>query len=355
MLLLFFFIEHEEHEEQFIRVLGDTDLNCFFLAMYQTTGAFSFPLLAVGDPLQAAPVKVSDTSIDRMVFDCVMWRATFQEPHGSVSCLTGSHRQSSDSEFQRLLDRVRWGRAGEATFKKINDTWGTPFSCSATKLRIRKISVQEINQMMLSALESTAHTFQVKDVFLTTDARVNKQALAALRASVDLTVTIKQSAAVILTRKVQDIVPGTRGVVKEIIKRSVVVDERFCQVKGVLCDFGGRVVEVGVARFPAYNSAGAEVAYCDQLPLLLGWAITVHRAQGLTLDAVEIDFHLDTWSTCGLVYTALSRARSLSALRVRGLRRDLIRVSRLAVAYYENSLRECGVAPEEDGRPSIEA
>lgn len=298
---------------------------------------------------------MTDTSVDRMVFDCSMWRTTFEGHYGVVSCLTGCHRQSGDVEFQKLLDRVRWGRAGDATINRINDTWETRLTSSATKLRIRKVAVQEINQTKLSAINMPEHTFEATDVLLTDDPRVQKQAVATLRGCVDLVVTLKQSAVVILTRKVQDVVPGSRGVVKEVITRDLVIDDRVCQVKGVICDFGGRAVEVSIARFPAYNSAGVEVAYCDQVPLLLGWAITVHRAQGFTLDAVEIDFSLDTWSTCGLVYTALSRARSLSALRVRGLRRDLVRVSRVALAYYESCLRESGVAPEDDGRPFIEA
>lgn len=313
-----------------------------------------FPVLAVGDLLQAAPVKVTDTSVDRMVFDYAMWRATFDGPHGEASCLTGCHRQSSDDEFQKLLDRVRWGRAGGASINRINQTWLTPFARPVTKHRIRKIAVQEINQMMLDTIRSPEHTFLAKDVFLTTDSRFNKQAAAALRSSVDLVVPVKQSAVVILTRKVQDVVPGSRGIVKEVVTHDLLIEGRIDQVKGFICDFGGRVVEVDSLRFPAYDDVGVEVAYSEQIPLLLGWAITVHRFQGLTLDAVEIDFNLDTRSTYRLVYTALLRARSLSALRVCGLRGDLIRVSCIAVSFYEKNLHESGVAPEDHGRPPIE-
>lgn len=71
---------------------------------------------------------------------------------------------------------------------------------------------------------------------------------------------------------------------------------------------------------------------------MLGWAITVHRAQRLTLGAVEIDFQLVTWSTCGLVFTVLSRVRSFSALRVRGLSREHMRMSCRALQKYESQL-----------------
>lgn len=126
-------------------------------------------------------------------------------------------------------------------------------------------------------------------------------------------------------------------------------------VRNVTCNFCGHEVEVEVeaARFSAFDGVGREVAFCEQLPLLLRWAITVHRAQGLTLDAVEIDCGIDTWSTCGLVYTALSRVRSLLSLKVRGLRRDLIRVRSCAIRYYEGKLLEGGINPSEDGQPPV--
>lgn len=288
------------------------------------------------------------------MFDCAMWRSTFEGSHGRVACLAGCHRQSRDSQFQKILDKVRWGRAGDATINMINSTWSNAVAGSTTKLRIRKIAVNEINQKELDAIAMPEHTFQAEDVFLTNNAAVNKQAVLMLRAAVDLEVTLKQKAVVILTRKAQGVSPGTRGVVQDIVSREMDIEGRMHSVRAVLCDFGGRAVEVGTARFPAFNGSGTEVAYCEQIPLLLGWAITVHRAQGLTLNAVEIDFSVDTWSTCGLVYTALSRARRLASLRVRGLRRDLIRVSRFAVAYYEKCLKDCGVAAEDDGRPPIE-
>jgi len=81
----------------------------------------------------------------------------------------------------------------------------------------------------------------------------------------------------------------------------------------------------------------------------------VHRALGLTLDAVEIDFQLDSWWTAGRVHTALSWARSFSFLRVQGLRRDLIDASRSAVAYYAKQLEEGNIDPAEDRRPPIES
>jgi len=310
---------------------------------------------AGGDPLQIAPVKVTDTSPDRMVFDCSAWRATFEGAAGKVVCLTGFHRQSHDAVFQSVLDRVRWGRAGHQTIKLINDTSSNTFTGPVTQLRIRKLDVLAINEARMEAIQSPPHTFQANDVFLTSDPKEKEDAVAALRSCVDLSLSVKRKAFVILTRKMHGVPPGTRGVVTDVIRRTILTGADVEEVDTIMCNFDGRQVEVIHARFSAYNSAGHEVAFCNQMPLILGWAVTIHRAQGLTLDALEINFELDNRTTCGLVYTALSRVRSFSSLRVCGLRRDLIRVSRCATAYYERNLLGNGIDPHEDGRPPLEA
>jgi len=58
---------------------------------------------------------VTESSLDRMVFQCVTWRESFERDVGKVVCLTGRHRHACDSLFQSVLDRVRWGRANAPT------------------------------------------------------------------------------------------------------------------------------------------------------------------------------------------------------------------------------------------------
>jgi ATP-dependent exoDNAse (exonuclease V) alpha subunit len=88
--------------------------------------------------------------------------------------------------------------------------------------------------------------------------------------------------------------------------------------------YSGGKVAVTVAHWTIMDDDKI-VAQLTQLPLRLAWAITVHKSQGMTLDAAELD--LSKSFLLGMGYVALSRVRSLSGLRLLGFNDMALRVN----------------------------
>ncbi|MCF7860533.1 AAA family ATPase [Patescibacteria group bacterium] len=78
------------------------------------------------------------------------------------------------------------------------------------------------------------------------------------------------------------------------------------------------------------------LAKINQIPLRLAWAITVHKSQGMTLEAAEID--LSKSFGYGMGYVALSRLTSLSGLYLSGINEMAYKLDPQVAAYDQELL-----------------
>ncbi len=89
----------------------------------------------------------------------------------------------------------------------------------------------------------------------------------------------------------------------------------------------GKKIKLDVEDWSLENDSGKVTATVSQVPLRLAWAITIHKSQGMTLDAAEIDLS-KTFET-GQGYVALSRIKNIEGLRLMGLNSMALRVDPL--------------------------
>lgn len=87
-------------------------------------------------------------------------------------------------------------------------------------------------------------------------------------------------------------------------------------------------------RWDHLNEKGEVLVARTQLPLMLAWALSIHKSQGLTLSHVRVN--LNRIFEYGQAYVALSRAVSRDSLQVVNFRRDRIRSSMLVDDFYKS-------------------
>ena len=73
-------------------------------------------------------------------------------------------------------------------------------------------------------------------------------------------------------------------------------------------------------------------ATVSQIPLMLAWAITVHKSQGMTLDKIECD--LASAFEEGQVYVAISRVKSIEGLYLKSFNANHVKVNPRVVEFY---------------------
>jgi len=78
------------------------------------------------------------------------------------------------------------------------------------------------------------------------------------------------------------------------------------------------------------------LAKVTQLPLILAWALTVHKMQGMTVDEAVVNGQ--EFFDYGHVYVALSRVRKASGLYLTNVNYGSIKVDPKVVQFYSNNI-----------------
>lgn len=262
-------------------------------------------VVLVGDFFQLPPVSRDGTA--RFAFESEAWETANMK----VCYLTEQHRQS-DPVFTEILTAMRLGSMTEDHMRVITSRMSA--EAAATTLFTHNRDVESMNLEMLSRIDSPSKTWTM---FCDGDPKkvetLKKNCLSPEH------LTLKVGAVVMFTanKPSKGYLNGTIGVVESLASKS---DEDVPLIR--LLD-GSKVVPE-MNSWKAYDERKTVRASVSQLPLKLAWAITVHKSQGMSLDAASID--LSSAFEYGHGYVAISRVRSLQGLHLKGISANAFKV-----------------------------
>ena len=218
--------------------------------------------------------------------------------------------RQTDPTFVSLLNRLRVAEDTEMAIEDLNDR------CHGIDDAEHELTLACTNRV---ADQRNAHAMDALDSpeYLLRGTIEGKLRLDKDRLPSPLELRLKIGAQVMFTRndEQQRWVNGSLGVVREVTDDAVVVqltgEERgVYEVLPVSWETYEYGLDAAEERIVAYK-----VGEYRQFPLMLAWAVTIHKSQGKSLDSILVDFGSGAFAP-GQAYVALSRCRSLEGIRL---------------------------------------
>lgn len=266
-------------------------------------------VILCGDFFQLPPVTSSvGTSEIQFAFESDAWK----KGNFHICYLKEQHRQGNDPLLGVLQD-IRSGTAGEHTKVPLRTRYKKEpqGATKATKLYSRNVNVDAINTEELNNIRAALKIFRMETYGFHLIVDGLKRNCLALE---ELKLKIGSEVMFIKNDPENKYVNGTRGVVVSFDKQ-----EGWPVVK----TYEGKILIAYPVEWK-YEDNGTVRATIRQVPLRLAWAITIHKSQGMTLDAAEMD--LGDVFELGMGYVALSRVRSLNGLKLLNLNELALKV-----------------------------
>ncbi len=261
-----------------------------------------------GDFFQLSPVSAEKNEAARSILpqappQFAYRAASWDEANPRVCYLTERFRHD-EQEFLSVLDAIRSAEVDDAVMRRLRSRIGVKLSVDrAAKLYSHNADVDAENMRELVRLPGREMKYGMKLKGVPEIAEALKRGCLAPEELV-----LKKDAAVMFVKNnfEEGYVNGTLG-------KIVGFDGAGWPVVATI---GGKKIPAHPAKWNVEEN-GRVLAEISQVPLRLAWAITIHKSQGMTLDAAEIDLS-DAFEK-GMGYVALSRVRSLHGIRLLGL------------------------------------
>jgi ATP-dependent DNA helicase PIF1 len=301
-------------------------------------------LVLVGDFFQLPPVSAQTT----FIFESPLWKALHLQTHE----LTEIVRQK-DPIFQIILNEARRGELSKDSMKILRKRLGLDYkslTIQPTMLFTRRVEVDQINTRELAKLTTEKHLYKATTAFLplaqTNGLTINSPEVQSAIQKMDgnaaytSDLVLAIGAQVMLLTNLNSeagLVNGSRGVIVDFKKSDPKLNEKnqmtLTQDETLL-----PLVEFksGDRRLIEYNTWEVQDfpgVLRKQIPLKLAYAVTIHKAQGATLDCALIDVGGRTFEY-GQAYVALSRCKDLESLYIHDLEAEAFRANPKVKEFY---------------------
>jgi len=297
-----------------------------------------------GDFFQLPPVGDKDfPETQRFCFESDDWNSVF---HRDCQIELFKIFRQTDELYSSILNQIREGKikrkANDLLQQYIGRTIDPNLVAEPTKLFPTRNKVENINNSKMSNLSGEEREFNIKylkDLEMSKADKIRRLEFNEKEIQLELDfissnlicdkeMKLKIGSQVMCIINIQsdtgiEICNGSQGIVVS-----------FCEMTGAPhVKFNNGIERVMVRHIWASDKIpGIGVS---QIPLILAWALTIHKSQGATLDAAEIDVGSGIFE-CGQTYVALSRVKSLNGLYLTSFDAKRIRINKKVKDYYES-------------------
>jgi ATP-dependent exoDNAse (exonuclease V) alpha subunit len=261
-----------------------------------------------GDFFQLPPINRGDSRAGRFVVYSNAWR----DLDPTICYLQEQYRQD-DEQLLGILNALRAGDVRRHHAEMLLERGDVELpDGDLTELHTTNVDVDRINNTRLEALYGDEYTYEQSTTGSANYVENLQRSVLAPSA-----LKLKEGALVMAVKNATDrkYANGSLGVVVDF---DVLTNYPIVEFKN------GKTITMMPDTWEL-RDGDKKRASISQIPLRLAWAITVHKSQGMTLDAARID--LGKAFVEGMGYVALSRVKNLQNLYLAGLNRMALKVS----------------------------
>jgi len=298
-----------------------------------------------GDFFQLPPVgEKEEPDTQRFCFESDDWNSVF---HRNCQIQLVKIFRQTDEIYCTILNQIREGKikrkSNDLLLQYVGRKLDTKLIAEPTKLYPTRTKVENINNLKMSSLLGEEKEFKLKysnNLEITTKVdRIRRNDFTDKDIEFELeflasNLICEREMKIKIGAQVMCIINIQNDNIIEICNGSQGIVIGYCPVTSCpIVKFNNGIERVMMPHI--WESDKIPGIGVSQIPLILAWALTIHKSQGASLDAAEIDVGSGIFE-CGQTYVALSRVKTLEGLYLTSFDVTKIRINKKVKDFYDS-------------------